>query len=83
MWPVGSWQWGALTIFCLVVGPMLIMWDSRIAPKLRLLNIEIKQPKEGEWGWGVYDIDFGICATTLPFRSDYAVQDLDKHCLFF
>ena len=52
MWPVGSWQWGALTIFCLVVGPILILWDSSIAPKLRLLNIEIKQPKEGDWGWG-------------------------------
>ena len=29
-----------------------------------------------------YDIDFGPCAATLHFRSDYTVQDLDKHCLF-
>ena len=52
LWPMGSWQWGVLTIFCAVAGPVLILWDSRIAPKLRLLNIEIKQPKDGDWGWG-------------------------------
>ena len=27
MWSVGSWQWGALTVACLIVGIVLINWD--------------------------------------------------------
>ena len=36
MWEVGSWQWGALTIFCFMTGVACLLWRdiSKVLPKL-------------------------------------------------
>ena len=53
MWPVGSWQWGALTLGCLVVGIALINWDrwSVSFPKISFVVSEDSSQKSSNDIW--------------------------------
>ena len=81
MWPVGSWQWGALTFLCLFLGIALMTYGKWLAKNNGGWTINLSAARNAFawflglssviWAVWIFHQDWGLDLPSLPMSTRY------------